>query len=143
MVQLDIWGNITHYRDNNIWFKQTFIEDTIVEIINSDGDFWNMNLMMSENPYNVIHKNETMLNKWIGMILIDTFDVKFKTYHIDKNYEYQIINRIPKPIWNNNIGLLLRKIRRRDESGRFIKFENNSQYLSYAIANKEPTTNES
>lgn len=42
MVKLDIWNNLTYFQSKDIWFKQTFFENELLEYEDSNGNYWNL-----------------------------------------------------------------------------------------------------
>ena len=52
MLEIDIWNNVTYIKINDIWYKQSFVENEIIKYEDSMGNYWTKEF--GKFPYHII-----------------------------------------------------------------------------------------
>ena len=81
IAQIDIWNNISEcYDTDNIWYKQTFIEDEPICYEDYLGNYWAKEF--GELPYpKIIFKNSLLKTKDLKLSLDINTNTLFLSYH--------------------------------------------------------------
>ena len=101
---LDIWDNITSYRDDTVWIKQSFIGNDIIMYHDSNGNYWTKEYcdecafpIYKINREKTIHElNYALTPKFNG----DDIEVSINMFnwieglHISPNYGFNLNNTV-------------------------------------------------
>ena len=93
IIELDIWGNITKFKNKGFWVKQKYMNNLLLEYEDSDGNHWIPEYLI-DNPF-----VEYKLNLEYGYVLNMSFLKNYFKIRYSVNNINFIIHDFEKILW--------------------------------------------